>query len=341
MTGKAVSYGEAQQAVVNCLRKLATTLEDHLGSSFKYRLVSQAQAAPAERASYDWVARSGKLEVVPTVDAASERSMIYNQAAAARQLDAFLYVSRVVAFELCQASIRGFEAKEVTLPYMLLRSLVERIAHVAGLAEALRPFAQTRPSSDKPNGPLLDVRDKIGKALYGKKVDWRTLSVVDLRAASKEDVAYVNEKLTMDVSARSVLSAVDKLNRRVPGVRLAYDVLCEFLHPNVGDLYAATVRASSRRDIYGTRHLIWEIGLGPKDLSTTPDLEQILSQVLAICSDTFDILPLALDELQTGSRVANKMARKFAHRVRKRYRPYFQSDDLCPCLSGLRVSDCK
>src|SRR4029077_5503846 len=36
----------------------------------------------------------------------------------------------------------------------------------------------------------------------------------------------------------------------------------------------------------GTRHLIREIGLGPKDLSTTPDLEQILSQVLAICSDT-------------------------------------------------------
>jgi hypothetical protein len=336
----AASYGEAQEAVMKSLRKLATALQDHLRSSFKYRLVSQAQAASVERIYFDWV-RSGKVGAAPTVDPASERSAIYNQAAAARQLDAFQHVSRVVAFELCQAGIRGFEAKEVTIPYMMLRSLIERIAHVAALAEALKPFAQTLPSPDKPNEPLLDVGDKIGKALYGTKVDWRKLSTVDLRAASKEDVAYVKEKLTMDVSARSVLSAIDKLDKRVPGVRIAYDVLCEFLHPNVGDLYATTVRTSSQTDIHGTRHLIREIGLGPKDLSTTPDLEQILSQVLAICSDSFDLLPPALDDLQTASRAANKMARTFAHRVRKRYRPYFRKDDLCPCLSGFRVSDCK
>jgi hypothetical protein len=224
---------------------------------------------------------------------------------------------------------------------MMLRSLIERLAHVVALAEALKPFAQTLPSPDKPNEPLLDVGDKIGKALYGTKVDWRKLGTVDLRTASKEDIAYVKKKLTTDVTARSVLSAIDKLDKRVPGVRVAYDVLCEFLHPNVGDLYATTVLASSQMDIHGTRHSIREIGLGPKDLSTTPDLAQILSQVLSICSESFDVFPLALDDLKIASRTANKMARKFAHRVRKRHRPYFQKRDLCPCLSGLRVGDCK
>jgi hypothetical protein len=333
-------YGKAQEAAVKSLRKLATALQAPLSHSFKYRLVSQAQAASVEREYFDWV-RSGKVGAAPTVDPASERSAIYNQAAAAKQLDAFLHVSRVVAFELCEASIQGFEGEEVTVPFMMLRSLVERIAHVAALAEALKPLAQTLPSPAKPNEPLLDVGDKIGKALYGTKVDWLKLGTVDLRAASKEDIAYFKERLTMDVTARSVLSTIDKLDKRVPGVRIAYDVLCEFLHPNVGDLYATTVRASSQMDIHGTRHLIREIGLGPKDLSTTPDLAQILSQVLSICSDSFDVLPLAFDDLHMASRAANKMARKFAHRVRRRHRPYFQKDDLCPCLSGFRVGDCR
>ncbi len=96
------------------------------------------------------------------------------------------------------------------------------ISHVAALAEALKPFARTAPSPDKPNEPLLDVGDKIGKALYGTKVDWRKLGTVDLSTASKEDIAYVKEKLTMDVTARSVLSAIDKLDKRVSGVRWLY-----------------------------------------------------------------------------------------------------------------------
>ena len=61
--------------------------------------------------------------------------------------------------------------------------------------------------------------------------------------------------------------AVDK---RVLGVRIAYDVLCEFLHPNVGDLYATTVRASSQTDIHGTRHLIREIDSGQRTYPRRP-----------------------------------------------------------------------
>lgn len=86
------SYDEAQKAVVKSLGKLATALQAPFSHSFKYRLVSQAQAAPVEGEYFDWV-RSGKVGAAPAVDPASERSAIYNQAAAAKQLDAFLHVS--------------------------------------------------------------------------------------------------------------------------------------------------------------------------------------------------------------------------------------------------------
>ena len=205
----------------------------------------------------------------------------------------------------------------------------------------MKPLAQALPPPNGTNTPLLDLSEKINKALYGTKVDWQKLSNVNLRAASREEIIYVKKELTMDVSARSVLTSIDKLDKRSPGARIAYDTLCEFLHPNVGDLYSATVRAYSQFDVYGTRHLTRELGLGRKDLSTVFDLERILSQVLTISCDAFRILPIALGDLQVASHAANKMAKRFAHRARKRYRAYFKNDDLCPCLSGLRVRDCR
>lgn len=341
------SYDEAREELLKSMRELASTLSDHLRNPFKYRLVSQAQAATFGRDYYRWI-KSGEFGAAPVADAAAVRAAIYDQAAAAKQLEAFIRVSRVVSVELCQAAIRGFETKEVAVPSMMLRGLVERTAHAAALAKALEGFAQVRAPSDRRNGPLIDLGDTIGRALYQTRIEWQKLRDVDWHSESnkqierlKDEIKYTKEELTMDVHARSVDTPIEKLNKRVPGILIAYHVLCEFLHPNVGDLYSATVRASSQNDTYGTRHLIRELGLGPKDLSTAPDLERILSRVLLICCDALRLLPQILDELETASRTANIMAKSFAHRVRKLHRSYFQSRDLCPCLSGLRIRDCK
>ncbi|MGU3539668.1 hypothetical protein [Methylobacterium sp. A54F] len=332
-------YDRTREATVAELRVVTRRLQRSLLVTFKYRLVSQAQAAPVERGYAVW-AKNGEKGPQPDVDVASFRAAIYNQAAAARQLDAFIRVSSVVAYELCQAAIRGFEAREITVPYMSLRGLIERTAHAAALANAIRSLTEALPSPDGPNLPLLNVADKIGKALYGTKIDWQKLREVGF-GESKESVAYVHKDMTMDVSARSILSAIDKLDKKIPGLRISYDTLCEYLHPNVGDLYSATARSYSLLDGYGTRHIIRELGLGPKDLSTAPDLEHVMSGVLAVCCEMLRELPDAIDELQTTSWAANIFAMKYAHRIRKLYRHYFQKNDFCPCLSGLRVRDCK
>jgi hypothetical protein len=334
------NYHQAQDALVASLGEVSTSLGDYLKKPFKYRLVSQAQAAPVERAYFLWT-QSGSDAPPPFSDAASIRAAIYNQAAAARQLEAFLHVARVSTWELCEAAIQGFEVKVITVPYMMLRSLIERVANVAALAEALRGLPDAVAPANRPSKPLLELGDKIGKALYGTKVNWEALRDVDLRSASKEQVAYAQKELTLNVSARSVLGSVDSLEKRVPGVRIAYDVLCEFLHPNVGDLFATTVRGSARLDDFLTRHVVREIGLGPKDLTTNPDLDAILSKTLPICRDAVCLLPIVLGELQAVSLVAISQAKKFAHIVRKKYRTYFRNSDLCPCLSGLKVRDCK
>jgi hypothetical protein len=224
---------------------------------------------------------------------------------------------------------------------MMIRSMVERIANVAALEDALQDFARSAPSPDKPSEPLILAADKIGKALYGTRLDWQKLRNADLRTIAKENVAYVRKQMTMDVSARNVLSSMDKLDKRVRGIRVSYDVLCEFLHPNVGDLYSATLHATSHSDAFGTRHITREIGLGPKDSSAALDLIAIMSQVLSISCEAIQLVPSMLTELDTLSRKANDMAKSFAHTARKNYKSLFRKDDLCPCMSGMTIRKCR
>ncbi|MEJ1159542.1 hypothetical protein [Prosthecomicrobium sp. N25] len=334
------SYSEAHDAVLNVLRELLSGFQARLKGGFNYRFVSQAQAAPFERAHYHWV-KSGGIGAPPAFDVSHFRAAVYNQAAAARQLEAFVHAQCVIACELCQAGIRGFEAEEVAVPYSMLRSLVERTAHVAWLADALKPLAKATLASDGSSTPLIESANTISKALYGTKMDWNKLRDVNLRSASKDEIAYIRTELTMDVSARNVLSSIDKLNKQAPGIRIAYEILCEFLHPNVGDLYSATRKAHDFKDAYGTRHLVREISLGPKDISGAPDLSRILVKTLEICCDALRVYPLALTDLFVTCDAADKLAKKFAHRVRKYNRGCFKKNDLCPCLSGLRIRDCR
>ena len=63
----------------------------------------------------------------------------------------------------------------------------------------------------------------------------------------------------------------------MPGTRIVYDVLCEFLHPNVGDLFATTMEVRSLTDRDGTRLLHRVIGRGPKDFSGFHELDHILA----------------------------------------------------------------
>lgn len=337
---EAKHYRDAQRLALIRLRDLEGALQHRLSKPLKYRMVSQAQAAPAERA-YFLSNKAGAILPQPAFDAATTRSMIYNQSAAARQLEAFLQVSGVIILELCQATIRHSEAHEIAASYMMIRSMVERIAHVAALEDALRDFARATASPDKPSEPLILAADKIGKSLYGTRLDWLKLSKADLRVTTKEDLTYVRKQLTMDVSARNVLSSMDKLDKRVRGIRVSYDVLCEFLHPNVGDLYSATLKATSYSDAFGTRHVVREIGLGPKDSSTALDLVAVMSQVLSISCEAIQLLPAMMAELDVLSKKANDMAKGFAHVVRKSYKTLFRKDDLCPCLSGMTVRKCK
>jgi len=108
----------------------------------------------------------------------------------------------------------------VTVPYAALRCFIERVAHVAATADAVKGLITAPVLRDTPLKPLLELNEVIMRALYGTQRSWTELTKVDFRQASPKEVAYpVKEEFT-NMKATNVLTAVDKLNKLVTGARL-------------------------------------------------------------------------------------------------------------------------
>jgi hypothetical protein len=153
-------------------------------------------------------------------------------------------------------------------------------------------------------------------------------------------VQYLKKPNIANALPDNILSAVDKLDKTVAGTRLVYEILCEYLHPNVGDLWGATLEAESSLDGHGTRHLIRRIGLGPKNYKGLPDQQVIRDKLFDVCADIVVQLPIALDEIALIAEKATRLTRRFAHGVVRNYRQQFVGSDPCPCLSGKTVAAC-
>jgi hypothetical protein len=328
--------------IVAALEELARTTKQRVEKPHHFRFVSGQQALPFTMAYYRW-GTGGQQGAPPTstATAAEFRAAIYYQSMAAAALAAFYRVACVIAVEFAETAADGFRTGRLTSPCTALRCLIERIAHAASLADAIRNLPAAPIPRETPLKPLFDVSTPIVRALSGTQRDWSKLANADFRKTSHKEVAYAISEEEGSIRAPNIMNSIDKLEKRVRGTRLTYEVLCEFLHPNRGDLFGATVSAQATVDYHGTRHLDRIINFGPKTLIGSPEMQVVIEKVMDVSVDIVSSFSATLDEIQTVSTYATKITREFAHNVaNKHYKHLFANRDPCPCLSGLRIRDC-
>jgi hypothetical protein len=328
---------EATRRLIAILEDAVFLLKKRAQTPHRFRFVSNAQAVPYSIAYAEWV-RSGELGPQPMATTAEMRAAIYDQATSASELRAFSIVASVAAVELAETAVLGLKAGQVLVTYTALRGLIERTAHAAATADVLRTIKKAPP--DGPLTPVLELSEVIHKSLYGTHREWGKLVKADFRQISAKDVKYVPKKNIANPKPDNILNAIDSLNERASGTRLAYEILCEFLHPNIGDLWGATLEAEHMLDQHGTRHLVRTVGLGSKTLKGLPDQQIIFTKLLDVCADIIPQMSIALEEIDSIPSVATRLSRRFAHTVVKQYRAQFSDFDLCPCLSGLTITAC-
>ena len=167
--------GFSWDALVTALEKLTTFVRPKISKPHQYRFVSAAQARPAQIAYHRWVA-SGQTEPEPVVPRAAIRAMIYDIARTAGELSTLCKVVNVVTLEFAEAAADAFRKGNLVVACAALRCLIERAAHAAVAANALRDLPAIPLPPKTPLDPILERSGIIRKALYGTQREWVELT---------------------------------------------------------------------------------------------------------------------------------------------------------------------
>jgi hypothetical protein len=332
--------GFSWDALIAALDKLVASIRPKIGQPHQYRFVSAAQAQPAQQAYRRW-SLNGGTGPEPIVPPGAIRAVIYDIARAAGELAAFWRVASVVAVEFAETTADGFRRGNLVISCAALRCLIERIAHATATANALKSLSGAPIPAKAPLNRIFEMEGVIRKALYGTRREWADLVNVDFRRTSPNEVNYKKKVDIADFSSSNIMTDIDKLTKEVPGTRFIYEILCEFLHPNAGDLLGSSVKVEAYWDTYGTRHLTRTIGMGPKSFCGSPDLQIIMQRMSEISIEIIELLPHSLRELEIAASYLANITRKNQHQILLKYKRFFANGDLCPCLSGLSVRDCR
>lgn len=144
----------------------------------------------------------------------------------------------------------------------------------------------------------------------------------------------------MDLRTTNILTHMEKLEKAVPGALLVYEILCEFLHPNCGDLFATTVRSEATYDEAGTKLLRRYIGIGTRSFAGTPQFDVVMAKLCPVISSVVSLAPEVHQQILHWHSEAMKRTQKYQRRVLKTQRGLFGRANLCPCLSGKLVLQC-
>lgn len=328
--------GGISAAVATALTSFASEVERKTAARHSYELPSQAAARDAQIMMRDWLA-AGRQGWPANISKSDFRAGIYDLARSSAQLRAYQQTVSVALTRHAKHAGRELASGELLLGLGALRGFFER---AGSLADNIRRLSNRLGGGAAGMEAVLEASEDIARCLYGTRLDWMGLAREGLRGSTSNAAAYRPRPDTADVTSRNVLGGIDALEKKVTGARLTYEVLCEFLHPNVGDLVATTEQAMSWEDGWGTRHIRRVISFGPYSTHGQADFQNILKEAFEISLEIVELSRRLLDELSQLARAVNAITKKAQHATVKRQRHLFKRADPCPCLSGRPIREC-
>jgi hypothetical protein len=196
-------------------------------------------------------------------------------------------------------------------------------------------------NSDDAHPFLATFQIDMRTALYGTTVKTNDIAEKQLQDIDlKKDLGRgLRSELGIHF-AEQVLNKIDELNESVPGTRAAYEILCDYSHPNVGDLFATTLSYDEQPDRFGIKHITRKIGIGQMISSVQTADRVILSRIYEL------ILKLVKTSTDDYERCASndtrlmELARSATRKTIKNYKRTFKKNDRCLCGSGEPIFRC-
>jgi hypothetical protein len=279
-----------------------------------------------------------KAEQFSTLDMNKRRIIIYNWAQEYHKLKTYNYARKAICLRLLDGVSIGMNMKNLLIALPSMRCIIEHIGQMHLLMLNLQGILD---QGGNLNLPALWTRyaEEITKRTYATRIDWIKLRTADFKIDKAKSFEYRKSEYFADMEAADLLKGVDKLEKRVKGARLAYDVLCEFTHPNYGIIFAVTERMKPEKDENGIDWQKRTIGLGSPGYMTSV-AKQILIDTFLVFADLFSLLKSLSLETEAIEKRTLKHIQAIMRETLKVERNLFGRNDSCPCGSGIKVKRC-
>jgi len=242
---------------------------------------------------------------------------------------------------LVDALFSALAAGKLLPACLCMRAIIEHAAQSSAIlgAEVLKVSEQS--DAKIASEQIVAAKLFLDKAAYPTRVGWREILFGDTPIRSQANIKYSPEANRVDHTAKSILSYIDKLDRRVTGVRNIYEVLCEFAHPNFGAQFAFNEKSSDKLEVddSGTAWKSFTIGSG-FPVAAARDLASVHAQTVGCVSDCIqDVIDAGESARITHQRLESAV-KVVVRAWTKKYSPLFSPYENCPCRSGKKLKFC-
>jgi hypothetical protein len=264
--------------------------------------------------------------------------MICNNGGTYQILGTLLVADRIAVAKFARTIRGGILADDLLIPFMCIRAILEHTAHLHKLLKDMRPVQQ--PSTfDEANAELARLLGLVGSRAYATRVDWSGLLHKDATTLSKDDVKYTPNELRLDRTAQGLMTAIDHLDKQVLGSRAAYEILCEFVHPNVGNHMTTVEALETFTDCMSVVWVRKRLGMNPPSefLKSAADVVSGLFGHFVKLLGHYEQLLVEPAQVRESVLVVTQVVVRHLLAARtERFDPYW----LCPCGSGKKLKFC-
>jgi hypothetical protein len=325
--------------ILGRLRRIESALTQQGRDEYEDQMVSQAWFGTLQSEAVD----AGRLPSRESERAILCWATLYQLGGNLNLLTRMLYLrTTMIRRELSWASSM-LASRDWNHALVMLRGVLEQVADFEQfLCKADAATFTGHYEEDRQR--LITLGTEFVKAVGSTRVDWHQIVKHDGNPAeirkAKLDMGLAEKDDMIDLRTRGVLSAIDALDKKIHGVRNSYELLCEFLHPNIGN----SIGLISAQHIESDRHTMVQFIHRRYSRDATGaalgEIEGLWTGCLARVADAVELFVERREEAQI---IRAKLLEHVQVCVRTflRQNPYMKAPYApCPCFSGRKVRFC-
>jgi hypothetical protein len=287
-------------------------------------------------------------DVAPHINVLSDKErnlmrklIIYNYGSSANFYKTRRNISSRALVNLLQSSLHALNQENILVLLLCYRGILECIGQYYFFLKSMDSIK--RPSDDY--NALLEylglVIETAVTNIGGTRINWPALiNSQDVgKLIEKRNFKYSSNESMINIEAKSAITGISHLDKKVRGALGVYDILCEFAHPNIGLVLLFKPDANSfidREDIPWIKNVIDSCA----PLSFLGNCSSIFKKIFQVIEDSLDFY-LNLDstaEIQINE--LRKFTKDFITIELRRKKDLINPYSLCPCNSGNKLKFC-